>query len=152
MKIAIGFGSVFATSAAGFALAVAGAGAAAAAPDVVGQTYSDASSAIEDAGGTVHVAVTVGSRLPRDECVVTNAWTVRQLVPQTSDVYYEYTEDVTQMALNCDGDHATANHPGASVASPEGREAKAAEDEAAAEKAAEEQQQQPILEASTPDE
>lgn len=146
MKIAIGFGSVIGMSVAGFALAVMGAGAAHAAPDVVGQTYSDAASAIEGGGGTVHVAVSVGSRLPRDECIVTNAWTVRQLVPQRSDTYFEYTEDVTQVALNCDGDHATETHPGASIASPAGREAKAAEDEAAA------AEQQPIAEASTPDE
>ncbi|MCV7201367.1 hypothetical protein B7435_13335 [Mycolicibacterium peregrinum] len=145
MKIAIGFGSAIGMSAAGFAFAVMGAGAAQAAPDVVGQTYSDAVSAIEDGGGTAHVAVTVGSRLPRDECIVTNAWTVRQLVPQTSDTYYEYREDVTEVSLNCDGDHATETHPGASIASPAGREAKAAEDEAAA-------QQEPIAEASTPDE
>lgn len=146
MKIAIGFGSVIGVSAAGFAFAVAGAGAAQAAPDVVGQTYSDAVTAIEDGGGSAHVAVTVGSRLPRDECIVTNAWTVRQLVPQTSDTYFEYKEDVTQVALNCDGDHATEEHPGASIASPAGREAKAAEDEAAA------AEQEPIAEASTPDE
>ncbi|MEW2478337.1 hypothetical protein AB0876_01965 [Mycobacterium sp. NPDC049093] len=146
MKIAIGFGSAIGMSAAGFAFAVMGAGAAQAAPDVVGQTYSDAVSAIEDGGGTAHVAVSVGSRLPRDECIVTNAWTVRQLVPQTSDTYYEYREDVTEVSLNCDGDHATETHPGASIGSPAGREAKAAEDEAAA------AEQQPIAEASTPDE
>ncbi|MFV8049299.1 hypothetical protein [Mycobacterium sp. 48b] len=146
MKIAIGFGSVIGMSAAGFAFAVVGAGAAQAAPDVVGQTYSDAVTTIEDGGGTAHVAVTVGSRLPRDECIVTSAWTVRQLVPQTSDTYYEYKEDVTQVALNCDGDHATETHPGASIGSPAGREAKAAEDEAAA------AEQEPIAEASTPDE
>ncbi|OMC31655.1 hypothetical protein A5740_14540 [Mycobacterium sp. GA-1841] len=145
MKIAIGFGSVFATSAAGIALAMTGAGTAGASPAVVGQTYSDAVSAIEGGGGSVHVAVTVGSRLPRDECIVTHAWTVRPLVPQTSDTYFEYREDVTQVALNCDGDHATETHPGASIASEAGREAKAAEDEAAA-------AQQPIVEASTPDE
>ncbi|CRZ18810.1 hypothetical protein [Mycolicibacterium neworleansense] len=146
MKIAIGFGSVIGASAAGFAFAVVGAGTAGAAPDVVGQTYSDAVTAIEDGGGTAHVAVTVGSRLPRDECIVTNAWTVRQLVPQTSDTYYEYREDVTQVALNCDGDHATEEHPGASVASPAGREAKQAADEAA------QAEQEGIAEASTPDE
>ncbi|MBP2456171.1 hypothetical protein [Mycolicibacterium lutetiense] len=145
MKIAIGCGSVIAMSAAGFASAVIGAGAAHAAPDVVGQTYSDAVSAIEDGGGSAHVAVSVGSRLPRNQCIVTNAWTVRQLVPQKSDTYFEYTEDVTQVALNCDGDHATEAHPGASIATPAGREAKAAEDEAAA------AEQAPIAEASTPD-
>ena len=146
MKIAIGFGSAIGMSAAGFAFAVLGSGVAHAAPDVVGQKCSDAVSAIEDGGGTAHVAVSVGSRLPRDECIVTNAWTVRQLVPQTSDTYYEYREDVTQVALNCEGDHATETHPGASIASPEGREAKAAEEEAAA------AEHEPIAEASTPDE
>jgi Pyruvate/2-oxoacid:ferredoxin oxidoreductase gamma subunit len=146
MKFTIGFGSVIGISATGLVLAVAGAGAAHAAPDVVGQTYSDAASAIEGGGGTVNVAVTVGSRLPRDECIVTNAWSVRQLVPQTSDTYFEYTQGVTQVALNCDGDHATADHPGASVASPEGREAKAAADQAA------EAERQGIAEASTPGE
>ncbi|MBU9763260.1 hypothetical protein FR943_05290 [Mycobacterium sp. TNTM28] len=145
MKIAIGFGAVVGASAAGCALAILGAGAAQAAPDVVGETYGDAAAAIEGGGGTVHVAVSVGSRLPRDECVVTNAWTVRQLVPMTTDTYYEYDEGVTQLALNCEGDHATADHPGASVASPEGREAKAAAEQAEAE-------QQGIVEASTPDE
>ncbi len=120
MKIAIGFGSVIGASAAGFALAMVGAGAAHAAPDVVGQTYSDAVTAIEDGGGTAHVAVTVGSRLPRDECIVTNAWTVRPLVPQTSDTYYEYKEDVTQVALNCDGGHATEDPSGRIAGQPGG--------------------------------
>ena len=36
------------------------------------------------------------------------------------------------LALNCNGEYATATNPGASLASPEGREAKAAADEAAA--------------------
>lgn len=146
MKIAIGFGSVVAASAAGFALA--GAGFAGAVPDVVGQPYGDAVSAIEDGGGTAHVAVTVGSRLPRDECIVTNAWDVRQLVPMTTDTYYEYDENVTQVALNCEGDHATEEHPGASVASPAGREAKEAADEAARAQ----QEGGELAEVSTPDE
>ncbi|MCV7064961.1 hypothetical protein H7H51_03230 [Mycolicibacterium farcinogenes] len=146
MNIAIGFGSVVAASAAGFALAMAGAGTAGAVPDVVGQPYGDAVTAIEDEGGTAHVAVTVGSRLPRDECIVTNAWSVRTLVPQTDDTYFEYTEDVTQVSLNCDGDHATETNPGASIASPAGREAKAAADEAAA------AEQEELAGVSTPDE
>jgi hypothetical protein len=41
-----------------------------------------------------------------------------------------------QFYLNCNGGYATANNPGASLASPEGREAKAAADQAAAEEEA----------------
>ena len=48
------------------------------------------------------------------------------------------------MALNCNGGYATANTPGPSLASPEGREAKAAADQAAAE------EQQTLEEVSTP--
>jgi hypothetical protein len=51
-----------------------------------------------------------------------------------------------RVSLNCAGGFASATNPGASVASPAGREAKAAADEAAA---AEEEQ---LEEVSTPDE
>ena len=144
MKNALGLGSVIGASVAG--LAVTFAGAASAAPDVVGQPYGDAAAAIEQGGETPHVAVTVGSRLPRAECIVTNAWVTRQLVPMTTDVYYEYNESVVQLSLNCDGDHATATNPGASVSSPVGREAKAAADEAAT------AEQSELAQVSTPDE
>lgn len=137
---------VLATSTAGAAIALSTAGIASAAPDVVGQPYSDAAAAIEEEGATPEVAVAVGGRLPQDECIVTNAWDSSQLVPMTDDVYWEYTEDVVKLALNCAGDHATATNSGASVASPLGREAKAAAEEAAN---AEEQE---LAEVSTPDE
>jgi hypothetical protein len=64
----------------------------------------------------------------------------------TDDVYWEHTEDVVQVALNCAGDHATATNPGASLGSPAGREAKAAADEAATAEEGE------LVEVSTPDE
>ena len=48
--------------------------------------------------------------------------------------------------LNCNGGYATATNPGASLASPDGRKAKAAADEAAAAEEAE------LAEVSTPDE
>jgi hypothetical protein len=125
------------------AMVVSGAGVAAAAPDVRGATYSDAATEIEDDGGTPKVAVTVGSKLPQDECIVTNAWDA----PFVRDAGDEYThaEDEVMVSLNCDGGHATAEHPGASMASPAGREAKAAEEKAAAE-------EDELAEASTPDE
>ena len=50
------------------------------------------------------------------------------------------------MSLNCPGGHATATNPGASVASPLGREDKTAADEAATAEASE------LAEVSTPDE
>ncbi|MGV9799565.1 hypothetical protein ACWDTP_16070 [Mycobacterium sp. NPDC003449] len=132
------------TVAAAFSLGLFGAGVAVAAPDVVGETYADASEAIEEDGGSPKVAVTVGSKLSQDDCVVTNAWDA----PFVRDAGDEYThsEDEVMLSLNCDGDHATATGPGASVASPAGREAKAAADEAAAE------EEEELEGASTPDE
>ena len=73
----------------------------------------------------------VGSRLPLDECIVTNARDESAFRP-AQDGIYGYAEDEVMLSLNCDGGHATATNPGASVASPAGREAKAAADEAAA--------------------
>jgi len=131
-------------AAASISTALFGAGIAAAAPDVVGETYADASSAIEDSGGSPKIAVTVGSKLSQDDCIVTNAWDA----PFMRDVGGEFghADGEVMVALNCDGDHATATNPGASVASPAGREAKAAADEAAAE------EQEGLEEVSTPDE
>ncbi|MDV3130360.1 hypothetical protein M1247_36045 [Mycobacterium sp. 21AC1] len=113
------------------------AGIAGADPNLVGFPYSDVASAIEDSGGSPKVAVTVGSKLAQDDCIVTNTWNAPT---------FEHTGGVVMVALNCDGDHATATGPGASVASPVGREAKAAADQA---KAAEEQE---LATVSTPDE
>ncbi len=129
------------------ALALFGSGVAAAAPDVVGQPYSDAASAIEEDGGTAVVAVRTGDKLPQDECIVTSAWDapfVRDLVYE--DTAFGYAEGEVMVSLNCAGGHATATNPGASVASPMGRESKAAADEAAA------AEQEELEAVSTPDE
>ncbi|KHO17743.1 hypothetical protein [Mycolicibacterium setense] len=141
-KLVVGAGAAVVTGAAVSMLF--GAGVAVAAPDVVGQTYSDASSAIEDSGASAKVAVTVGSKLSQGDCIVTNAWDAPFV--RDSGGSFGHADSEVMVALNCDGDHATAAHPGASVASPAGREAKAAADEAAAE------EQQQLEEASTPDE
>lgn len=140
--IVLGAGAAVAASAAVSSLL--GAGIAAAAPDVVGQTYSDAATAIEDDGGTPKVAVTVGSKLSQDDCIVTNAWDAPFMRDDGGE--FAHADGEVMVALNCDGGHATATNPGASIASPAGREAKAAADEAAA---AEEEE---LAEASTPDE
>ncbi|MBU9763259.1 hypothetical protein FR943_05285 [Mycobacterium sp. TNTM28] len=146
-----GAGAVIAFAAAG----LLGAGAATAAPDVVGETYEDAASAIEGDGGTAKVAVTVGSKLSKDDCVVTQVWDA----PFVRDAGDEYThaDGEVMLSLNCDGGFAEADHPGASVASPAGREAKKAADKEAAEKEAAAQaaaaaEQEEIAEVSTPDE
>jgi hypothetical protein len=132
--IVFGAGSVVAASAALF-----GAGIASAAPDVVGQPYSDAVQTIEDEGGTVVVAARVGDKLDQDDCIVTNAWDASFLRDGTAD------EDEVMLALNCAGEYATATNPGASVASPLGREAKSAAEEEAAK-----QEEQALAEPATP--
>ena len=102
----------------------------AAADDYAGQTYADASSAASDAGQTVIVANRVGDKLAQDECIVTRSWDA----PFVRNVEGEFghASDEVDLSLNCNGGYATAAKPGNSLASPEGREAKAAADEAAA--------------------
>jgi hypothetical protein len=113
---------------------VLGAGVAAA-DDYAGQTYSDASSAASDAGKTVVVAARVGDKVSQDECVVTRS----QTAPFNSANDGAHVADTVQFYLNCNAGYATAGTPGPSLASPEGRTAKAAADEAAAQAASEEQ-------------
>ena len=117
-KLTILLGAAAATA------ALWGAGTAGAAPDVVGDTYSDASTAIEQAGGTSVVATRVGSGADEGECIVTNAWDasfVREGESANGEV---------MVALNCNSQVASAGESGNSAASPAGREAKAAADEA----------------------
>ena len=74
MKKLIVLGAGAAISAAAASAALFGAGVAGAAPDVVGETYADAVSAIEDEGSTAVVASRVGGKLEQGECIVTRAW------------------------------------------------------------------------------
>lgn len=114
----------------------------AAADDYAGQTYADASSAASDAGQDVVVAARVGDKLSQDDCLVTRS----QTAPFADADDGAHYDSQVQFYLNCNGGYATATNPGASLASPEGREAKAAADEAAAEEEAS------LQEVSTPDE
>jgi hypothetical protein len=100
--------------------------------------YSDAATAIEQAGGRAVIATRVGSGADTDECIVTNAWNASFIREGES------AGGEVMLALNCNGDVASAGKPGNSAASPAGREAKAAQEEAAA---AEEQE---LEEVSTP--
>jgi len=140
--IVLGTGGVGAMA---LSMALLGTGVAAAA-DYDGQTYADAAAAIEQAGDTPIVATRIGSQLPQDECLVVNSQDHSYLRDPPDDVYVLSATDEVRLNLNCAGGYATATNPGASVASPAGREARAAADEAAA---AEEQE---LAEVSTPDE
>lgn len=133
--IAIGFVSAMS------AAALLGAGAAAAAPNVVGMKYSDAQEQIENAGGKAVVASRVGDKLDLADCIVTNVWDSSFLRIDSAD------SSEMSVALNCNGEYATATHPGASVGNPAGRAAKSkAEQEAA------NQEQQELESPVTPDE
>lgn len=105
-----------------------------AAPDVVGMTYGDAVSKIEDGGGTAKISVTVGDRQDSmGDCLVTGA--TKAPFVEDSDGAFEHVDNVVLLSLNCDRGVATATTPGASLGSPEGRAF-----QAKAQKAAQEQQ------------
>ncbi len=118
--------------AAGVALGLFGAGIASAVPDgVVGHTYGDAVSAIEDGGGTAKIAVTVGDRQDAmGDCLVTNATDAP--FTRYTDGTEAHADGEVLLALNCNRGAATATTPGASAASPEGRDFTAKAEEAAA--------------------
>ena len=114
--------AVSATAAAGAALVLAGSGVAVAAksPDVTGQKYSDAKSAISGAGLTPVVKTTVGDQLAWPDCVVTRTQQRTMAAPANSSG--SATNEVL-VSLNCDAPVASATAPGNSAASPEGRAA-----------------------------
>ena len=150
--IVLGSGTVGALAA---ATALFGTGVASA-DAYAGQTYSDASSAAGDAGQTVVVAARVGDKLDEGNCIVTRS----QTAPFASANDGIHVSGQVQFYLNCAGSYATATNPGSSVASPDGRAAKAAADEAAAKAEAEQkqaeleaasQQEQDLEQVSTPD-
>ena len=111
------------------------------ADDYVGQTYADASEAMDEEGLDPIIATRVGDKLEDDDCVVTAAWEPPFLRGVGDD--FEHSEDEMLVSLNCAGAFATATGPGASVANPLGREAK---------KQAEEEEEEELAEAATPDE
>lgn len=101
-----------------------------AAPDVVGMTYNDAVSKIEDGGGTAKIQVTVGDRQDAmGDCLVTGATNAPFV--EDSDGAFQHVDSVVLLALNCDRGVATATTPGASLGSPEGRAFQAKAEKAA---------------------
>ena len=133
----LGIGAVASAAA---AMVLFGTGTAAAA-DYVGQTYADASEAMDEDGLDPIVATRVGDKLEDDDCIVTAAWEPPFLRGVGDD--FEHSEDEMLVSLNCAGPFATEKSPGASVANPLGREAK---------KQAEEEEAEELEEAATPDE
>ena len=122
---------------AGVALGLFGAGIASAAPDVVGMTYGDAVSAVEDDGGTAKIAVTIGDRqAAMGDCLVTNA--IDSPFGRFSEGEFAAADGEVLLTLNCNRGAATATVPGASAASPEGRDFTAKAEEAAAAQQSEE--------------
>jgi hypothetical protein len=107
------------------ALALAGSGVAVASssPDVTGQKYSDAQSAISGAGFTPVVESTVGDQKAWPDCVVTRTQQRTVQPPENSS-----GAATTQLlvSLNCDAGVASATKSGPSAASPEGKAAAAA--------------------------
>ncbi len=135
-KIIISVGTV---GAAGVALGLFGAGVASAAPDVVGMTYGDAVSAIEEEGSTAKIAVTVGDRQDAmGDCLVTNATDAP--FTRYTDGSEAHADGEVLLTLNCNRGAATAAVPGASLASEAGREFQAAAEEQAAAAQAEQEE------------
>ena len=95
---------------------------AATSPDVTGQKYSDAKSAISGAGLTPVVESTVGDQLAWPDCVVTR--TKERTVAAPANSSGSATNEVL-VSLNCEAPVASATAPGNSAASPEGRAAAA---------------------------
>ncbi|MGE2688416.1 hypothetical protein [Mycolicibacterium pulveris] len=93
-----------------------------AAADYVGQSYADASAAMDESGLEPIVATRVGDKLEQDDCIVTAAWTPSFLRGVGDD--FEPSEGEMMVALNCAGAYASETNPGASVQHPLGRAAK----------------------------
>ena len=87
-----------------------------------GQTYSDASKAISDAGKKAVIASRAGDTLSDDDCIVTHS----QSAPWIKGDDFAPVTDTVLVYLNCNATVATAKDPGNSAGSPEGRAAIAA--------------------------
>ena len=91
---------------------------AASSPSVVGQKYSAAESTLTSAGYTPIVSTTVGDKVARADCLVTNQ--VDQSVPPPENTSASATNQ-TLLSLNCEAPLASAKSPGNSLGSPAGQ-------------------------------
>ncbi len=121
MKTAWGFAAALSLGAA--AMIGSGVASAGTAPNVVGQKYSAAHSALSSAGFKTVVSTTVGDRTPWPDCVVTH-----QLSHSVSPPQYTGGSVVNEVlvSLYCAGSFATVGTPGNSLGSPQGSQAAAA--------------------------
>ncbi len=122
---------IYATTAVGatvVSMAFFGSGVAAA-DDYAGQKYSDASSAISDAGQKAVIASRAGDTLSDDDCIVTHS----QSAPWIKGDDFAAVTDTVLVYLNCNASVATAKDPGNSAGSPEGKAAIAAAQQKASE-------------------
>jgi hypothetical protein len=87
-------------------------------PNVVGQKYSDASSAISGAGMKAVVSTVVGDQKSWPDCLVANQ-VARSVAPPENSGGSATNELL--VSLNCDAAPATAKSPGYSAASPEAK-------------------------------
>jgi hypothetical protein len=115
--------SAAATAVGALALAGSGVAVASSSPNVTGQKYSDAQSAISSAGFTPVVESTVGDQKAWPDCVVTR--TQQRTVQPPENSGGSATNELL-VSLNCDAPVASATAAGNSAASPEGRAAAAA--------------------------
>ena len=97
-----------------------------------GQSYSDASKAISGAGQKAVIATSVGDGVSQGNCVVTRS----QKADWVKGDNFSPVTDTVLLYLNCNSKLATAGKSGNSLASPEGRAEKTAEEEQAAKDAA----------------
>jgi hypothetical protein len=112
---------VYATTAVGatvVAMAFFGTGIAAA-DDYAGQTYSDAKTAITNAGKKAVIVSRAGDTLTDDKCIVTHS----QAAPWIKGDQFKPDTKTVLVNLNCNATVATAKDPGNSAGSPEGRAA-----------------------------
>lgn len=112
---------IYATTAVGataVSMAVFGTGIAAA-DNYAGQTYSDAKSAISNAGKKAVIASRSGDTLPDDKCIVTHS----QAAPWIKGTNFKPDTKTVLVNLNCNATVANAEDPGNSAGSPEGRAA-----------------------------
>ena len=123
-----GLASVAASAMILFTAGVANAGA----PTVVGQKYSDASSALSSASYTAKVGSRFGDGASQDDCVVTSQRTESK--PQNGND--STTGTTVVLSLNCNPQEASATKAGYSAGSPEGRAAAASAAAAASSSAA----------------
>jgi hypothetical protein len=93
-------------------------------PDVVGQTYADASQAIQAAGSKPVIATRIGGRTDEGQCIVTNA----RFHTTVTQIFEKPKYDEVLLSLNCNAEVASVGTSGPSAASPEGRRALDAQD------------------------